>query len=319
MILMRRGVNDRTLRWKILVIAFVTTLAGSTIGLGQEPDKEPEQNSAVIAATVGETRISVQSVSRFVDKLFAQKKLSEKAASVARQHALQHLVDRAIVRHYLISNQRWVDESVVRLEIEKLESDLARADVTLSTHLEKEKISREQFVYELEWRLSWEKYLDKVLTDKRLDQYFESKRREFDGTELKVAHLLIKDDSDNAHEQLIEIRNRLTADPNLWNELVAKHSQAASKDDGGVIGWIRIDGPMPKKFTTSAFALEQNGISKPLQTKFGTHLIKCLEVKPGKKGPRDAREKVAVSAKKFLFEKLARDNQDKLEITYGSR
>ncbi len=116
-----------------------------------------------------------------------------------------------------------------------------------------------------------------------------------------------------------QIHEQLQTDPLEWGKLVAKHSQAPSKDSGGEIGWIAMDGPMPPDFTQAAFELDAGQISGPVTTRMGLHLIKCLEVKPGKKGPLDARDELIVSAKEFLFNKLAKDHRAEVEIRYSDK
>ena len=62
--------------------------------------------------------------------------------------------------------------------------------------------------------------------------------------------------------------------------------------------------------------LQVDQISDPVQTVFGVHLIKCLEIKPGKIGPRDAMEAVRNDATRYLFDKLADKNRDSVNVKY---
>lgn len=277
----------------------------------------PQSEAGPIAAQVGNHAIYESTVRRFVEFRFPKREFQEPTLSVILANALEHLVDRAIIYQYLVATGQWADPSAIRLDIETFEKQLQRADMTLDQHLAEKNISREQFEFETGWRLSWRKYLDKTLTESNLAGYFAAHRRQFDGTELKVAHLFIKDDSEDTLRELNEIHERLQANPLEWEKLVAQHSQAPSKEHGGELGWIAIDGPMPPEFTEATFQLEAGQISKPVKTRLGMHLIKCLEVKPGKKGPLDAREELMASGKEFLFNKLASDHRAKLEIRYS--
>jgi parvulin-like peptidyl-prolyl isomerase len=276
-----------------------------------------ESESAAVAAQVGDHAIYESTVLRFLETRFPKLTFQEPALSAIRAHALEHLVHRAIIYQYLVATGQWVDQAAIQLDIETYEKQLQRADITLAQHLAEKKISREQFEFETGWRLSWKKYLDKSLTEANLAAYFAAHRRQFDGTELKVAQLLLKDDSEDARRELNRIYEQLQDNPGDWNNLVAQHSQAPSKDQGGELGWIAIDGPMPPDFTQAAFELEANQISQPVKTQMGMHLIKCLEVRPGKKGPLDSREELMASAKEFLFNKLANDHRTEFEIRYA--
>ncbi len=159
--------------------------------------------TGAIAAQVGSHSILESTVRRFVSTRFPNRNFEEPALSAIQAHALEHLVHRAIIYQYLVTTGQWVDPSAIRLDMEEFEKQLQRADLTLEKHLAEKKISREQFEFETGWRLSWRKYLDKTLTETNLAGYFAEHRREFDGTQLKVAHLLFKEDSEDARVKLV--------------------------------------------------------------------------------------------------------------------
>ena len=270
-----------------------------------------------VAARVGNHVITAHTVDRFVNLKLSKQELPKDQRAILRAHSLEHLVRRAVVYHYLLAKGRWAEPTAVKFDIEQFEQQLARAEVTLQQHLDKKNIDRKQFEFETAWKLSWKNYLTKTLTDANLAKYFDSQRRKFDGTQLKVAHLLIKDPSEAARQKLVQIRKQLDENSLQWIQLVGKHSDAPSKDNGGEIGWISANGPMPPEFTEAAFQLEVGRLSQPVQTGIGWHLIKCLEVKPGKKGPLDTRPELIASAREFLFYKLAKDHRDKIAIEYS--
>ena len=186
----------------------------------------------------------------------------------------------------------------------------------MAQHLKDNQTSLAQFQFDTGWRISWARYLETRLTDANLQKYFDSKRREFDGTQLKVAHLLLKDASEDSVKRMKEIQKQIVESPGDWNKLVAAHSEAASRNEGGIIGWIGMQGPMPTEFTQAAFQLKEGAVSDPVSTNFGLHLIRCVEIKPGKKGLLDSKSEVMQSAKKFLFYRLADEHRDRVQVRY---
>ncbi len=298
-----------------IAILWVVILAGLTCS------QNPNQESAnVVVANIGDHKIYQKTVERFIDQNLGERNRSIIGTNLIKAQALEHLVRRAIVRDFLVKKGYWVGENAVRLDIESFESQLKRADVSLEDHLREKKTTIEQFEFETGWKLSWDSYLNRVLTEKVLANYFERNRTKFDGTQIKVAQVLVKHGSDTDEacvKKLKGILEQLAAQPLDWSKLVAQHSEAASKDLAGLVGWISIDGPMPPDFTEAAFKLGVGRISPPVKTAIGWHLIKCLEIKPGKKGPQDAHGEVLASAKQELFFKIARDHRKNVAIQFS--
>ena len=73
---------------------------------------------------------------------------------------------------------------------------------------------------------------------------------------------------------------------------------------------------MPPTFSKAAFELDEGEISRPVATPFGVHLIKCLELKEGKTGWRDALNEVRQNAIRDLFRELARGHRAKVLIEF---
>ena len=182
--------------------------------------------------------------------------------------------------------------------------------------MKEEGITRADFEFEMAWRISWQQFLKRTLTEEKLNNYYRNNRRQFDGTQLKVSHLLIKDAG--ALDKVEALSQQLSDDPSKWSTLVEQNSNSPSKSDGGLIGWIGLDGPMPVVFSRAAFRLKQGEISKPVKTDFGWHLIRCNEVKPGKLGIKDAYEKVYAGASKVVFSRLAGLQRKTIQIDYAA-
>ena len=98
-----------------------------------------------------------------------------------------------------------------------------------------------------------------------------------------------------------------------------------SKSEGGETGFFT-QGAMTPEFEKAAFALEVGELSEPVRTRFGYHLIKVKEVKPGGlKAFEEARPEVeaayrAVEAQKLFIEQadqfsnLVYEHPDSLEV-----
>ena len=312
--------------WVSSTLLLLSTLFHSAILFAQSepPSQTPasqipaKPKGTEVAATVGNHDILVSTVQKFVEARVPQRNLSPERLRHVQAEALEHLVRRAVIADYLASKKKWAGDNEVRLELDKLEQQLKRAESSIEEHLKENEVTMAQLEFEAAWRMSWQKYLAATLTDQNLQTFYDSRRHEFDGSEMKVAHLLIKHGSTSSSD-LSEIHASLKESPTKWNELVKQHSEAASRNEAGVVGWIGFEGPMPPAFTEAAFRLKVGEISEPVETVFGKHLIRCLEVRKGKIGMMDARVAVIQKAKSFLFFKLSKDHRPKVNVTYTDR
>lgn len=101
--------------------------------------------------------------------------------------------------------------------------------------------------------------------------------------EIKVSHLMLKLPKEPEAAKLVKIRidslhqRALTGN---FEELVKQYSEdEGTARNGGVLNFITsIGGPWPPEFKEAAYAINNiSGISKPVETQFGWHIIKLLE------------------------------------------
>lgn len=96
----------------------------------------------------------------------------------------------------------------------------------------------------------------------------------------RARHILIKTNevvSDNdAYIRLQELRDRLLNGGADFDELAKLHSGDLSASKGGDLGWLNPGDTVPE-FEKAMNALDVNGISEPVRSQFGWHLIQVLE------------------------------------------
>ncbi|KAF8009285.1 hypothetical protein BT93_J0319 [Corymbia citriodora subsp. variegata] len=104
---------------------------------------------------------------------------------------------------------------------------------------------------------------------------FSSQSSSGNGRELLVQHLLIKDNDLNL---LLELQQRISAGEDL-SDLAVEHSICPSKEQGGMLGWVR-KGQMVPEFEEAAFSAPINKVVK-CKTKFGWHLLQVISEREG--------------------------------------
>jgi len=298
----------------ISLLSLLSLVAANSLSSLQSQAPQP------IAAVVGDHEISIARVKRHLKSLFGNEKFDEPLPDRLLAESLEHLIRRHVVFHAVKRDGVSVGDGELRLEIEKLKDRLEEIDLPLHEYLASKKTTMAELEYEFSWRMAWQKYLEKHLTPEQLSNYFKKHRRQFDGTEMHVAHLLFasfKEDANLIRQRAAALRQKIQAGKINWEEAVRQYSDApTSSDQGGEIGWLSYEGPMPHEFCEAAMKLNVGEISPPVQTVYGIHLIKCLEIRPGKAGPRDVARPLRQEAAKFLFDSLSEKGRKSIRVEY---
>ena len=201
--------------------------------------------------------------------------------------------------------------------MDELQAQLSAVEQKLDGYLKQNNMTQAELEFQFAWQIAWRQFLNQKLTDQALETHFNRNKRKFDGTELRVAHLLLKlNASSDRKLEAKKILADLKSNSLDWSQAVKQHSDAPTAATGGEVGWIKQSGPMPKSFTEAAFTLQLNEISLPVKTQFGYHIIKCVEIKPGKIGWKDNIEAVKSDAAGFLFDAVVKAHRAKTMIKY---
>lgn len=260
---------------------------GVVLALTCSPGRAADR--AAVAAKVGSETISVGEVELEMRTALGQRKLADDEREVLQAQTLGLLVNRQLVIEYLQRLKLGATESEVDEQVKQIVQQLQRRQQTLEDHLQKLGITEAELRRDLTWKTGWSKYVEAKLTEQNQARYFKEHHRDFDGTKVRVAHLLLKvhkpNDPDAVQavvERADELRDQVLAKKLSFADAAIKHSQAPTAADGGDIGLISRHEPMPEAFSAAAFELQPGETSEPVVTAFGVHLIHCLAIEPGK-------------------------------------
>jgi peptidyl-prolyl cis-trans isomerase SurA len=280
------------------------------------------ETTEVVARVNGES-IAAGEVRRVVDALWKDRTVDESRRRVLEAEALEQLIDRRLVLGYLSRRGLGLNRQEVRLAVQRFERRLDQQGVELADYLKKGGIQLKDLDRRFAWQLGWQRYLDRYLTDDNLAKFFQQHRRDFDGTEVRVAHVLLAAKAGGGREQLdaalkraAEIRQEITSGELSFEAAAEKYSEAPTAKWGGDIGFITRHNMMPEPFAAAAFGLQPDEISLPVVTPFGVHLIKCVEVKEGKKKWTDVRDRLVPACNRYLFQWIAGRERGGATIEY---
>jgi parvulin-like peptidyl-prolyl isomerase len=282
------------------------------------------QQLAVKVAAINGEPIFAAEVERELAEAYGDRKLADDQRRALLVRARDQVIDRGLVLKRLVRLGEAASTADVDHALAKLEKQVTDQGISLAEHYKQLGITRDQvrhaLVWKLSWQQSWQQYLGKQLHDENLQKYFERNRRDFDGTELKVAHLLIKAAGDDeaaraaAGQRAEQIRESIVGGKTTFAEAAKQHSTGPSAKEGGDIGWIQRREPMPEAFSAAAFALAPGEVSRPVTTTFGVHLIYVQQVKAGMKTWQDAADDLRPAVTLFLFRWLADKERETAKV-----
>jgi len=300
----------------IRFVAIISLLVAVPV-VGQEASQVSE-----ILATVGKSQISRGQVLRLLHESRQGLEASEEDQSqqpsqfneLQWKAGLQQCIDREVVLQFLESGEFKTGPSETKLQLESFKARLKENEQTLEQWLESAGITDAEFRREIQWRNSWRKFAEKQLTEKSLRQAFASNHEHYDGTRRHVAQILWTGNDPKTVALAKKVREFVVDGTMTWKSAVAQNSKAASAENHGDLSWIGFDGPMPRKFTDVAFELKKGELSQPFVTQFGTHVVWCMDVKPGEKKFEGVAERLRIDETKSLFQGFTAKHRDSANV-----
>lgn len=316
-------------KFKMCVIA-ITVLAFSVSGWAQQPAPAPSSPLQIkppapvekVVATVGDQKITNTELDSMIRSRLQGQMAPPEVMANLRKAFLESMIQNILVTQFVAAKNIKVDDTEVEAAIAQIKKQVEEAGADLATVLKAQGMTEEGLKERLASELAVEKYAKGEVTDKKAEEYFNSHKKEFDGTQVKASHILLKyDDSSTdeekkaANDKIATIRKEIVGGAD-FAESAKQHSACPSSAEGGDLGFFARHGGMVEPFAAAAFGLEAGGISEPVETQFGVHLIKVTEVKPGELKFADAKNAVMGTLFQQLLEKAAEEQRKitKVEI-----
>ena len=302
-------------RWAYAAICLLLVLTAAAAAQDQQaPDNR-------LVARVDEEPISAREVERELARATNERPLQPEAKRVLRAETIRQLVNRRLVFTYLAQHGLGASPQDLTQALNRIRKQLEKQQQTLADYLEQAGLSETELKRNLAWQMSWQRCLERHLTDENLERYFNQHRRDFDGTTLRVAQILFQVEPRRDSAALAkaiaraeQVREELRSGKLAFAAAARRDSAAPSGKQGGDLGEISRHEPMPEPFSQAAFALEKDGISPPVVTPFGVHLITCQEIKPGQKTWSDVRGELEQAVTQYLFQWMADRQRPKSKV-----
>ncbi len=163
----------------------------------------------------------------------------------------------------------------------------------MEKYLKMRNLTRESLQESLRNRIYLDEYLKQQgisepnISEKTIRQAYEQHLDRYVREEtIKVSHILIAVDENAesetkelARQKAQQIRGEILNGKD-FAEMAKQYSNCNSAAAGGNLDYIK-KGYMPKEFDDVAFAMETDAVSEVVKTRFGYHIIKVLDKRPG--------------------------------------
>lgn len=242
----------------------VSVLALSLMGLGYGAAKLPSLVASAYAAEAtaeagqGDDAVVALvdgSPIRFSDVALADEEMGDQLASMPEARRFQYLISMLIDRRVIAQAARE----------KKFQDD---PEVKRRETYFNEKVLRDVY---------WVHLIREKATDEALRAYYdETIGKAPVEKEAHAAHILV---SSKAEADKIEVELKGGA---KFADVAKAYSKDGSSADGGDLGWFK-KGDVVPEFGEAAFKLKPGGVSEPIQTQFGWHVIRLDEIRDAKK------------------------------------
>ncbi len=249
-----------------------------------ETKKDPNE---VIATVNGENILRLE-LDRILDK--AKKRMSKANLHLVEEKLINDLITQAVLKQFISKENIHIDPIRIENEIKTFRENVKKnpqaKDKSLETLLEEQGGSLEELRVALDISFSIDEYMEKTIPVEEIEKYFTENIGNFNGETVTASHILIdtkgvEDEAKlkEAKEKIDKIKEELDEGADFV-QLAKAHSDCPSAKTGGNLGPVK-RGEMVKEFTDVAFATEVNGISNPVKTQFGYHIIKITDKQEG--------------------------------------
>jgi parvulin-like peptidyl-prolyl isomerase len=276
-----------------------------------------------IVAWVNGTPVYFSDVQRSVTAVAAGRKFDDENLAYLQATILQQLIGQAVVVKFLESEHLLVTMTEIDAAIEEYKEKLKQQKRTWKEYLEQTKQTESGVRKQKSWEMALDKYVARNMSDENLEEYFKHNKAQFDGTERRISHILLRPvgSSDTGARDLMiqaeQLRGRIRVGELTFEAAVAKYSDGPSRRNGGDLGFFPRHGEMADPLMEVAFALKPRETGPPVLTSFGVHLIQVTDERPGQKTWQETREALKAAYSRYLIERMIADQNAKAKIEFA--
>lgn len=311
-------------------MAALAVMVGAGIMLGTAAVSGPSATAQDALANEVVLRVGSATVTRA--EFEAQvRRLGLNPADTGEQQAraqavvVAQMVEERLLKAAIQEDKIVVEKAEIDAALDRVRAQVAARKLSFTDFLRQSGGTEAQLRAQAALEIGVDRMIRRRLTPVALAAAFETRRREFDGTLLRVSHVILRPDIGRGDDAVAEcmsraqgIRNAILQGEIGFAAAARRYSAGPSRHQDGDVGYIPRYGVAQEDFAKQVFALARGDISKPFATSFGVHIVTVTDVKPGTVSPEVVRQQVERAlAQQFLRDRLAEIRRATL-IEYGA-
>lgn len=233
-----------------------------------------------IAAVVNNEIIMLSELEKETERANA---LSEQ--KVDKKFILQRLIDEIVLNQEASKRGVAISEEELDAVIEQLNRQVEAEGKNMDEELAKQKVSREQLREQWKIQMLSKRLLETemhgkiAVTEDEILEYYRTNYGEVEyGSQIRIAHILIPFEEENAYEKALEISQEAKSGKD-FSKLAQKYSKdEVSASKGGDLGYFN-KGDLVFELESAVERTGVNQITDPVETSAGYHIVKVLEKK----------------------------------------
>ncbi|MBT5018907.1 MAG: hypothetical protein HON04_09175 [Planctomicrobium sp.] len=249
--------------------------------------------------------------------------LSADSAPQAKAELIETLVDRELVRQFLSKRKVKADKILVEQRMNAVKKMIENKGDNLTEVLNKAGLSEDSLQAMIAQQITWKTYVNSVLTESQIKEFWGENKEKFDGTELVAAQIFKKVKQSASEEQIkkemrsvSELKASIEAKEMTFADAAKLLSESPSAKSGGALGSFEYYGQVAQPIAEAAFSTSPGSISDPIRSRYGIHIVQVQKRIPGDLSLEDARPQVVKVLSKELWEELVIRLRKSARIVY---
>ncbi|HLQ46732.1 MAG TPA: hypothetical protein VK137_18455, partial [Planctomycetaceae bacterium] len=198
---------------KRIVFALLLSVVAMALAVAQSA-KTKTLTSAKPSATNNSpplVRVNGHAITEANLQFFARtRKLAADDVSERRDTLIERLIERHLLREFLAKQKIAADPKLLDEHLTRLKQRLKAGKEDPNKVLAKAGFTDELLRRELSLPLDWDAYVHQVVTDAKLREVWKQRKHEFDGSEVRAAHIVLKSNHpDDDEKTLRDLRGEI--------------------------------------------------------------------------------------------------------------